>query len=158
MGFYESVCSVGRKDGSSPVSFLPSFYLDQETVSYRPFSTTSILNFSFPLSREWFNVYNSVDVTLTTHDCKGVSNKVRLEGCTAYEKTIRVVPTLNLFFSLHFGSQDIEMAKAMDDYSASILRVRNPEAKIEVSVVVFRFLWMRQIDCIAAFTVNLVTA
>ena len=88
LGFYESVCSVGRKDGSSPVSFLPSFYLDQETVSYRPFSTTSTLNFSLPLSREWFNVYNSVDVTLTTHDCKGVSNKVRLEGCTAYEKKI----------------------------------------------------------------------
>ncbi|KAL7561415.1 hypothetical protein ACA910_009275 [Epithemia clementina (nom. ined.)] len=45
---------------------------------------------------EWFNVYNMVDVTLTTHDCQGVSNK------------------------------DIEMAQAMDEYSASILQQNIP--------------------------------
>ncbi len=24
---------------------------------------------------EWFNVYNKVDITLTTHDCQGISQK-----------------------------------------------------------------------------------
>jgi len=27
---------------------------------------------------EWFNVYNKVDVLLTTHDCQGLSQKVRI--------------------------------------------------------------------------------
>lgn len=30
---------------------------------------------------EWFNVYNTVDVTLTTHDCSGLSKKVTSENC-----------------------------------------------------------------------------
>jgi 4a-hydroxytetrahydrobiopterin dehydratase len=36
---------------------------------------------------EWFNVYNKLDVTLTTHDCNGISNldvKLAIEMDTIY--------------------------------------------------------------------------
>ena len=40
---------------------------------------------------EWFNVYNVVDVTLTTHDCNGLS------------------------------TMDVEMAEKMDEYANDLL-------------------------------------
>mmetsp|Transcript_21087 Transcript_21087/g.31216 ORF Transcript_21087/g.31216 Transcript_21087/m.31216 type:complete len:159 (-) Transcript_21087:22-498(-) len=47
---------------------------------------------------EWFNVYNVVEVTLTTHDCGGLSSK------------------------------DVEMADKMDEYAADILPFQKPDA------------------------------
>lgn len=43
---------------------------------------------------EWFNVYNMVDVTLTTHDCDGLSTK------------------------------DVEMAEKMDEFAADLLPIQ----------------------------------
>lgn len=36
---------------------------------------------------EWFNVYNMVDVKLTTHDCKGLSSLVRKKCLHAIDST-----------------------------------------------------------------------
>jgi 4a-hydroxytetrahydrobiopterin dehydratase len=35
---------------------------------------------------EWFNVYSTVEVTLTTHDCGGISKKVKQASLSSDKK------------------------------------------------------------------------
>ncbi len=46
------------KDFSAAFAFMTHCALKAEKMDHHP---------------EWFNVYNKVDVTLTTHDCEGIS-------------------------------------------------------------------------------------
>ena len=60
------------------VSKIKSFYFQDFSQAWAFMSRTALLAEQMNHHPEWFNVYNTVEVTLTTHACGGVSEKVRI--------------------------------------------------------------------------------
>ena len=68
---YVCVVQVPNRD-----AIKKTFHFADFSQAWSFMSRTALLAEKMDHHPEWFNVYNTVEVTLATHDCDGVSHKV----------------------------------------------------------------------------------
>jgi 4a-hydroxytetrahydrobiopterin dehydratase len=55
-------------------ALLAHFQFDNFSIAFGFMAQVALLSEKMNHHPEWFNVYSTVEVTLSTHDCKGLSN------------------------------------------------------------------------------------
>lgn len=92
-------CCVWQAAGRDAIT--KSFEFTDFNQAWGFMSRTALLAEKMDHHPEWFNVYNRVDVTLTTHDCRGVSEKVK-----EYTKCYTILSATSVFTQGHFPSRN----------------------------------------------------